>query len=360
MSIAKKARVLTTTTLVMSSFGSSALLEPIRKCVVISQDLPSGLLIGTHDGSFHCDEALAISMLKLLPEYAGCTVVRSRNPELLAKCGVVVDVGAQYDPATHRYDHHQREFTGCLEGYSTKLSSAGLVYQHFGRSILKHVLGTQDEALVETCFHKLYRGFVEHIDGIDNGISIADGPARYHVSTSLSARVGYLNPAWNEEQTPEILNARFVEAMTLTGSEFVSHAQALQSQWWPARSIVQRAVDARLAVHPSGQIIVLDTACPWKDHLFEVETETRCAAPVLYAVYQDLGGSWRIQAVPQDPQSFHSRKSLPAAWCGVRDEALSALTGQPGCIFIHASGFIGGHQTKEGALALAAMALDLK
>lgn len=33
---------------------------------------------------------------------------------------------------------------------------------------------------------------------------------------------------------------------------------------------------------------------------------------------------------------------MPEAWRGVRDEALSTLTGIPGCIFCHASGFIGG------------------
>jgi len=40
---------------------------------------------------------------------------------------VVIDVGGVYDPATHRYDHHQREFKEMFgHGFSnTKLSSAG-------------------------------------------------------------------------------------------------------------------------------------------------------------------------------------------------------------------------------------------
>ena len=59
------------------------------------------------------------------------------------------------------------------------------------------------------------------------------------MSTTLSSRVGSLNPAWNQEQTPEIMNEKFKDAMTLTCSEFVSHAQSLASSWWPARSIVQ-------------------------------------------------------------------------------------------------------------------------
>ena len=66
--------------------------------------------IGTHNGTFHCDEALACFMLKQLPEYKHADIVRTRNPEELAKCDVVVDVGGVYDPEKHRYDHHQRYF----------------------------------------------------------------------------------------------------------------------------------------------------------------------------------------------------------------------------------------------------------
>ncbi len=40
----------------------------------------------------------------------GC-VFRTRDPALLAVCDIVVDVGGVYDPATHRYDHHQRSVT---------------------------------------------------------------------------------------------------------------------------------------------------------------------------------------------------------------------------------------------------------
>ena len=32
-------------------------------------------LIGTHDGTFHCDEALGCAMLQLMPAWAGSTIV---------------------------------------------------------------------------------------------------------------------------------------------------------------------------------------------------------------------------------------------------------------------------------------------
>lgn len=46
------------------------------------------------------------------------------------------------------------------------------------------------------------------------------------------------------------------------------------------------------------------------------------------------------------------RLSLPEEWRGVRDEALSELSGIKGCIFVHAGGFIGGNKTQEGALEM--------
>lgn len=64
--------------------------------------------IGTHNGAFHCDEVLACFMLRLLPEYRDARIVRTRDPALLRECDIVVDVGGEYNPSTHRYDHHQR------------------------------------------------------------------------------------------------------------------------------------------------------------------------------------------------------------------------------------------------------------
>lgn len=59
------------------------------------------------------------------------------------------------------------------------------------------------------------------------------------------------------------------------------------------------------------------------------------------------------------PGSFESRLALPAAWRGLRDEQLSEAAQIPGCIFVHASGFIGGNKTYDGALAMARKALAL-
>lgn len=102
---------------------------------------------------------------------------------------------------------------------------------------------------------------------------------------------------------------------------------------------------------------------PWRDHLFTLEKEKGIdgeEAP-LYALYGEGPGKpgWRVQAVPVSKDSFESRKPLPEAWRGVRDDKLSEVTGVPGSVFVHASGFIGGNQSFDGALEMAKKALDL-
>ena len=156
------------------------------------------------------------------------------------------------------------------------------------------------------------------------------------------------------------MNARFAKAMEIAGEDFVACVRGIGCVWWPARSIVQNSFRKRHEVDASGQLLVLDRFCPWKEHLLEIEAENGAAGSVIYVLYGDASGSWRIQAVPDRVDSFSNRRPLPKAWQGIRDEALSQLTGIPGCVFIHANGFIGGHKNKEGALAMARLALTVQ
>lgn len=311
----------------------------------------------THSGTFHADEALAVHLLRSLPRFSSAPLTRTRDPALIDSGSIVVDVGATYDPATHRYDHHQRGFEEVFSpSHSTKLSSAGLVWKHFGQEIVATHLkldASRDAEVVNLLWLKLYEDFVEAIDGIDNGISQypADLKPKYKSRTDLSARVGYLNPSWNEQSNNAELDARFEQASTMAGGEFFNRLDYTFKSWLPARQIV---VDA-LARRQHAQVLVFDEFASWKDHLFTLEKDLNIAPTerAIYVVYPDESGKWRVQAVPVSPESFVSRKALPEPWRGIRDQALSDLTGIPGCIFVHQSGFIGGNATKQGAIQMA-------
>ncbi|CAN0840853.1 MYG1 exonuclease [Linum grandiflorum] len=321
--------------------------------------------VGTHNGTFHCDEALGCFMIRLTNKFAGAEIVRTRDPQVLETLDAVLDVGGVYDPSRDRYDHHQRGFEEVFgHGFSTKLSSAGLVYKHFGKEIIAKELQVDEEHPdVLRLFLAIYKSFMEAIDAGDNGISRydTDKPPRYVNNTHLSSRVGRLNLDWIEpDQSPEKENEAFQRAMALAGSEFLDSLRFHARSWLPARSIVLGCLAARFEVDPSGEIMVLTQFCPWKLHLFELEEEMKIEPSIKYVLYQDdRSKQWRVQAMAVSPDSFESRKPLPAKWRGLRDADLSNEAEIPACVFVHMSGFIGGNQSYEGALAMAKAALKL-
>ncbi|XP_062146414.1 uncharacterized protein LOC133854300 [Alnus glutinosa] len=321
--------------------------------------------VGTHNGSFHCDEALGCFMIRLTDKFSNAEIVRTRDAQVLEGLDAVLDVGGVYDPTRDRYDHHQKGFEEVFgHCFSTKLSSAGLVYKHFGKEIIAKELQVDEQHPdVHRLFLAVYKSFMEAIDAVDNGINRydTDKPPRYVNNTHLSSRVGRLNLDWiDPDQSPEKENEAFQRAMALTGSEFLDSVRFHAKSWLPARSIVMECLAARRDIDPSGEIMVLTTFCPWKLHLFELEEEMKIDPPIKYVLYQDdRSKSWRVQAVAVAPDRFESRKPLPAQWRGLRDEELSRKAGIPGCVFVHMSGFIGGNQSYEGALAMAKAALKL-
>jgi len=324
-------------------------------------------VIVTHSGTFHADEALAVHFLYKLPMLKDAELVRTRDAAEITKGTVVVDVGAEYVPENNRFDHHQRGFFETFDDeHKTKLSSAGLVWKHFGRDILAAHLGVSDnDERLPILYKKMYDDFVEAIDANDNGISMypdTAGPPAFRSRTDLSSRVSYLNPRWNEKWDDNDLMARFRRASNMAGSEFFDRVDDAVAGWFPARQLVVDALEQRKSfpgANAQGRIVLFNSATAWKSHIFDLEQHLGIpeAEQPLYIVYPDEAGKWRVQAVPINPESFESRRALPEPWRGIRDEQLSELTGIPGCIFVHQSGFIGGNQTKEGALAMATKAL---
>lgn len=338
--------------------------------------MPSSPTIGTHSGSFHCDEALACFLLHQTNEFENADIVRTRDQAILDQQSIVVDVGGIYDPSRHRYDHHQRGFFETFdEHHKIKLSSAGLIYKHFGKEVIRQLSGINDEAEVEVLHRKMYDNFIKEIDAIDNGVEQYEvgeaasdkEPERpfkiaqnYHVTTNLSHRVSLLHPLWNEKTSNEEMDQRFLDAVKLTGSEFKANLNRLYKGWLPARTVVLKAVEQRFSVDDSGRIILLESSCPWKEHLFEIEDEMKLSnkdeTSIIYVLYRD-SDSVRVQCVPSDLSSFQSRKLLPEPWRGIRDSQLSEISKIKECVFVHASGFIGGNKTLEGALQMAHQAL---
>uniref|UniRef100_W8C9P3 UPF0160 protein MYG1, mitochondrial n=1 Tax=Ceratitis capitata TaxID=7213 RepID=W8C9P3_CERCA len=332
-------------------------------------------VIGTHSGTFHCDEVLACFMLKQLPEYKNASIFRSRDDKLLHEnCDIIVDVGGEFNHQQKLYDHHQRNFSETLSSlrpelgdqFQIKLSSAGLVYAHYGERVIENILEKKGMSLsaenIKLSFIQIYRNFVSEIDAIDNGVPMYENEDEplYKISTHLSSRVHRINPSWEDEQGPEVEQKRFEIALELVGKEFTDNVLDMAGSWIKAREYVRKSLKEAKSIYETGEILLLERFCPWKSHLSDLEKEYGVEGIPKLVIFSEKEQSWRVAGVPISPTSFLGRKFLPEPWRGLRDEKLSKMANIPDLIFVHSTGFIGGAKTKEAALEMAIKSVQWK
>lgn len=289
---------------------------------------------------------------------------------MLDQCDIVVDVGSIFDPSKKRYDHHQLTFQETFtslrpelgkNGPDIRLSSAGLIYVHYGERVIADLLKKlKDVELtpkqLTTVFIKIYQSLIAEIDGIDNGVPQFDGESAYRINTHLSNRVKTFNPGWTEDKTNDEIDELFHKAKAYVGKEFEDKVQYFGSAWLPARKIVEEAIENRFSVHSSGEIIELARFCPWQEHLREIERDLG-NVEVKYVLFNSGNNDFRVQCVPVKEGSFVCRKFLNKKWFGIRDDELEKVSGIEGIKFCHATGFIGGHKTRDGTLKMAELSL---
>lgn len=314
--------------------------------------------IATHNGSHHADDAFGVAVLTgLFPDHV---LVRTRDPEEIARADFAVDVGGEWDPARGRFDHHQREFDGArartdAQGQQVRAepyASAGLVWREFGPAYVRQLAQRMGHPLDETTAAAIAQdadtSLVRYLDLVDNGVD-AVAPGIFGLSELLSL----LNTDWMEEQAlgPDAHAAlqleRFREATTLVRRFLDAFLRRKVGQLLAAGKVraARRLFDGRALVLAEGGM-------PWTRVVVEEMPD------VLLVIYADgTGGRHQLRTVPERMGSFRARRDLPAAWAGLRDEELAAVTGVPDAAFCHRNLFIAVARSYEGALRLAELAL---
>ncbi len=274
----------------------------------------------THSGPFHADDVLAMGLIRTFVD-PGATVERTRDAERLAKADLVFDVGAIFDPATHRFDHHQASYEG-------PLSSAGMVLAwlgeagHIGPELQQHL----NDALVS------------YVDDVDNGrrAPVAGVPC-------FASLVDAFNqPAESEAD----YLAAFGEAVRMAQG-VVARLAAEHAAIQHALTVVRQAMAD--ADRDGRRVLFLDDYVRWKPAYFALGGADHASAFVLFPASD--GSSWRVVAIPPVEGSFDQKVSLPEAWAGLTDEALEEVSGIPGAVFCHKNRFIAVFKTRDGALA---------
>ncbi|MBC7950577.1 MAG: MYG1 family protein [Rhodospirillaceae bacterium] len=292
------------------------------------------LKVATHSGSFHADDVFAYAILKAATG-GRLELTRTRDGDVLAQADVVFDVGGTYDPQARRYDHHMRDKP--LRDDGAPYSSAGLVWRDFGADAIRSLLPPASENTIAKVQRMVDDGLVRDVDLMDNGAMV---PTSGHFSTLIEA----WNPTFAEEDRDEneaFLAAADVASAVLARACARAHAATL--------AVDSVAAAARLGTDPA--ILVLEHRVPWEDAVFELGL-----TELLYVI-RPAGRDWTCSAVPPEKGSFGQRKSLPDAWGGLRDDALAAVSGVADATFCHPARFVCGARSRDGAVALARLAV---
>lgn len=85
---------------------------------------------------------------------------------------------------------------------------------------------------------------------------------------------------------------------------------ALQA-WLPARTYVREAIETRMEVDDSGEIMKLEHYCPWKEHLYELEQELTVQQPLKFCLYEVR----YLTGVEADASILVALESLPLTPC---------------------------------------------
>lgn len=293
--------------------------------------------IGTHNGRFHSDDVFSVALLKSL--YPHANVVRSRDPEELSACDIVLDVGGAYDVATRRFDHHQPGGAGSRPN-GINYSAFGLIWQEYGLQYCQQN---------EEAWRRLDRGFVSSFDAYDNGQKTYEITVEDAKVTELQDLFdNYLNPNLGESAELADFDRQFDVAVGI------------------ATLILERAMLRKVAEVDSEQYFYETwSKSPDKRYVvlekFATSGEKAEDMPeLLYYVYQAPNKAWNIKAIPPEKGSYTPKKPFPESWAGLRDAELAAETGVADAVFCHNGRHLCGASSREGALELLRLALATK
>lgn len=302
--------------------------------------------IATHNGAFHADDVMGCAILQTV--FPNNKLVRTRDMAIIAQADFAVDVGGEWDDERGRYDHHQKGFSGARAD-GRVYASAGLVWYSFGLEFIRAIDNNVSNADAEFIKEAIDQDLMQYLDMEDTGAGRAAQGC-----FGLSALISQLVPGWTEDAHLSRLEAdvlrltRFKEAVSIAQA-FLRALVTKKVGQSRAQSIVRRS--PRLF---DGKVLFISAGgMPW--------TKVVCneMPDVLFVVYPDSSDDQcQIRTVPVEADSFKARLDLPAAWAGLRDADLAAVTNVPDAVFCHNGRFIAGARSKEGALEMVRQALE--
>lgn len=199
---------------------------------------------------------------------------------------------------------------------------------------------TGDSALTQKIDQKLF----QPIDLEDNGKEVSTEIIKDVVPFTIQSMFYAFRTTWKEDDA--LLDSIFLDLVGLAQKvleRVIIRAQVNKEAAVIVEEVYQNTEDKR--------VIVFDQSVPAEDVLMEYPEP-------LFMVLPNTDGTWRLIGVSAQAHSFERRKDMPQAWAGLMNEDLAKVTGVPDAQFCHNGRWLAVAKSKEGALALAKLALE--
>jgi uncharacterized UPF0160 family protein len=309
------------------------------------------MVIVTHSGKFHADDAWAVAVLNVL--FPGSEIERTRDQSAIDAADFAVDVGGVWDPDSGRFDHHQKGFSGARPT-GVPYASAGLVWREYGARCVSalataHTGYTLADDKAREIAYGIDADIVQYLDLSDVGAA-KNAPGGY----GLSAVISGFNPNWLDEQrlgygeaTDAYRLSQFRCAMALLTDILINAVKYRVGAFLAVEQVRQSEL------LEDGKILLLkNSALPW------TQVVRKEMPQVLFVLSHSIAEQrYMLHTVPISAESFKARADLPESWAGLRDAQLAAVTGVADASFCHNGRFIAAAKSFEGARIMALLAL---
>lgn len=283
-----------------------------------------------HSGNFHADDVFSVASLLLYLGYMP-RIIRSRDEVKIKKADFVMDVGALYDPAKNRFDHHQAGGAGKREN-GIPYAAFGLVWKQFGSDIC----GSKEVSLM------IESKLVAFVDADDNAFNLYEKYTSDVRPYTISDYIIYKNSITNESDRDGVFKKLVIWA-----------AEILQMEIKIAKTLIEdyKKVEITYLFSENKKIIILDGDYAWEDVIAKYPEPLFVIKPSINIK------SWKIYAVRSKENRFTNRVDLPLAWASKRDEDLVKVTGVSDAIYCHHGRYMAIAGSKDGAIKMAELAL---
>ncbi len=289
--------------------------------------------VAVHDGIFHSDDVFAVAILSLCLNKP-LRIFRTRDQKIFAKMDYLLDVGGEYDPKKHRFDHHQKGWNEKREN-GILYATSGLMWKEYGEKITgsREVVKRIDEKIIQC------------IDAEDNGTEtykhIFKDVNLYEIFDYINA----FNPTWAEKTANSL---KSFEKVVIFAKEILKR----EIKKTEDDILGEKKVQEIYRKTKDKRIIVLDENYSWRKVIGSHPEP-------LFIIKPNGNKKWYVNAVNLEDSRFNNRIDFPWNWAGKHGEELAKVSGVSDADFCHNRRFMCAAKSKEGAIALAKRAIEL-